>query len=238
MKRIFITLGCFIGMLVHVQPVSAQQDVMAEGFASIASVSDAVARQTLTSLRQQNPAATLEEARISIARRTARMDAIRNVAEYVHGIQFEYSQGSFAPKMTLRTEGDVDIGAATFRQLESGLVVASMRLPLPEEQRAVRRGLKTYEVTGVAPGTDEDNPLKIMRNARADALMKAVQQAISERMPGAAESGATVRGTLYIVETVGDEPGEPYRLTMRLQVLLEMPRSGHVLHDRLIQVDS
>ena len=61
----------------------------------------------------------------------------------------------------------------------------------------------------------------MMRNARADAFMKAVQQAITERVPRLAESGATVRGTLYIVETVGDEPGESYRLTMRLQVLLD-----------------
>ena len=50
--------------------------------------------------------------------------------------------------------------------------------------------------------------------------MKAVQQAITERMPRAAESGAPVQGILYIVETVGDESGESYRLTMRLQVQL------------------
>ena len=220
MKRIFITFGCLIVMLVYTQPASAQQDIVAEGYASIASVSNAIAQRTLTSMQRQNPSATLEDAKLSIAQRTARMDAIRNVAEYIHGIQFEYSQGSFAPKMTLRTEGDANIGAVTFRQLESGLVVASTRLPLAEDQRAVRLGLKTYEVTGVSSGTDEDNPLRTMRNARADAFMKAVQQAITERRPLAAESGATVRGTLYIVETVGDEPGESYRLTMRLQVLL------------------
>ena len=219
MKRKYITFGCLISILAYIQPVSAQQDVVAEGYASIAGVSDAIAQRTLTSMQQRNPSATLEEARLTITQRTARMDAIRNVAEYVHGIQFEYSQGSFAPKMTLRTEGAANIGAVTFRQLESGLVVASTRLPLSEEQRAVRRGLKTYEVTGVSSGTDEDNPLRTMRNARADAFMKAVQQAITERMPRAAESGAPVQGTLYIVETVGDEPGESYRLTMRLQVL-------------------
>ncbi len=220
MKRILITLGCLIGMLVYIQPIYAQQDVVAEGYASFAGVSNAMAQRMLTSMQQRNPSATLEQARLSISQRTARMDAIRNVAEYVHGIQFEYSQGSFSPKMTLRTEGDANIGAVTFRQLESGLVVASTRLPLAEEQRAVRRGLKTYEVTGVASGTDGENPLRTMRNARADAFMKAVQQAIAERMPRAAESGATVRGTLYIVGTVGDESGAPYRLTMRLQVLL------------------
>ena len=221
MKRTLITFGCLIGMLVYTQPISAQQDVVAEGYASIAGVSDAVAQRTLTAMQQRNPSTTLEQARLSITQRTARMDAIRNVAEYVHGIQFEYSQGSFAPKMILRTEGDANIGTVTFRQLESGLVVASTRVPLSEEQRTVRRGLKTYEVTGVASGSDEENPLRVMRNARADAFMKAVQQAITEQMPRAAESGAPVQGTLYIVETVGDESGEPYRLTMRLQVLLD-----------------
>ena len=220
MKRIFITFGCLIGMLAYIQPVSAQQGVVAEGYASIAGVSDAVSQRTLTAMQQRSSSATLEDAKLSIAQRTARMDAIRNVAEYVHGIQFEYSQGSFAPKMTLRTEGAANIGAVTFRQLESGLVVASTRLPLPEEQRQIRQRLKTYEVTGVASGTDEDNPLRTMRNARADAFMKAVQQAITERMPRAAESGAPVQGILYIVETVGDESGESYRLTMRLQVQL------------------
>jgi hypothetical protein len=207
-------------MLVYIQPLSAQSDIVAEGFASLSSVSDEVARRALTAMQQRSPSSTLDDARLVIAQRTARMDAIRNVAEYVHGIQFEYSQGSFAPKMILRTEGDANIGAVTFRQLESGLVVASTRLPLPEEQQQIRQMLRAYEVTGVAAGTDEENPLMIMRTARADAFMKAVQQAISGSRPEAAASGATVRGTLYIVETVGDEPGEPYRLTMRLQVLL------------------
>lgn len=220
MRRTIITVGCFIGMLVCIQPVSAQQNVVAEGYASIAGVSDATAQRTLTSMQQRSSSATLDDAKLSIAQRTARMDAIRNVAEYVHGIQFEYSQGSFAPKMILRTEGVANIGAVTFRQLESGLVVASTRVPMPEEQQQIRQSLKTYEVTGVSSGTDEDNPLRTMRNARADAFMKAVQQAITERMPRAAESGAPVQGTLFIVQTVGDESGESYRLTMRLQVLL------------------
>jgi len=221
MKRTSITLGCLIGMLVYIQPISAQQSVVAEGYASIAGVSNANARRALTSMQQQNPSATLDQAKLSISQRTARTDAFRNVAEYVHGIQFEYSQGSFAPKMTLRTEGAASMGAVTFRQLESGIVVASTRVPLPEKQQQIRESLKTYEVTGVTSGSDEENPLRIMRNARADAFMKAVQQAIAEQMPSAAESGATVKGTLFIVETVGDESGESYKLTMRLQVRLD-----------------
>ena len=220
MRRISF-LACLLFLQVPAGSVSAQQDIAAEGFSSPAAVSDDVARQALPSLQRRDPGATLQDAKVSVARRAARTDAIRSAAEYLHGVQFEFSQGRFTPTITTQTEGTVSMGSFTFRQLDSGMVVASMRIPLSEAQRAARRGLETYELTGIATETEGENPLMVMRTARMDAYVKAVQRAVSDSGSGALEPGATVRGTLYIVETVGDVPGEPYRLIMRLQVRLD-----------------
>jgi len=221
MKMLSAGFATIVGVLTVAPAVQAQATVIAEGYSAITVITDTAAQRTLESLRQKNPAATLAGARLAVAQRGARMEALRNAAEFLHGIDFEYSGGTFEPKMTVGTSGTVQPGGCTYRTLKSGLVVASLELPATAEISGQREGLPQYEVTGICEDEDVDSVVMAMRQARMDAVGKAVQRAIRDRDPRAQETNRVFSGTVYVLRTVEDEPGIPYRVTMVVQVKLD-----------------
>ena len=123
--------------------------------------------------------------------------------------------------MTARTTGGIQPGRYTFRTLQSGLIVASLEVRMPAEVGAAREGLRRYEVTGSCEDEQAASVVAAMRQARMDAIGKAVRQALEERYQGRVESNRTYTGTVYIVRTMEDEPGIPYRVTMEVLVRLD-----------------
>ncbi|MFC1629065.1 hypothetical protein ACFL3H_08140 [Gemmatimonadota bacterium] len=221
MKMLSAALILIVGAHAGAPAVLAQTMVIAEGYSAAAVIPDSAAQSAFESLRRQNPAATLAEARLAVAQRGARVEALRNAAEFLNGIDFEFTGGSFERKMTARTSGSIQPGGCTYRTLESGLVVASLELPATEEIRGQREGLPQYEVTGNCEDESMESVVMAMRQARMDAVEKAVRQAIRDRDPRAQGSNRVFSGTVYILRTVEDTPGIPYRVIMVVQVRLD-----------------
>lgn len=209
-----------VGTLTVAPVVQGQTTVIAEGYSAAAVVPDAAARHTLESLRQKNPAVTLTEARLVVAQRGARMEALRNAAEFLHGIDFEYTGGAFEQKLTVSTSGTVQPGRCTYRTLRSGLIVASLELQASDEVSEQREGLPRYEVMGICEDESIESVVMAMRQARLDAVQKAVRRAISDRDQRVPQSSRSYSGTIYIVRTVEDTPGVPYQVTMEVLVRL------------------
>ena len=149
------------------------------------------------------------------------MEATRNAAEFLHGIDFEYAAGTFERKMTATTSGSLRFYNMSYRILQSGLVVASLEVQVPDEFVRQREDLPRYEVTGICEDEDVGSVVMAMRQARMDAVGKAVQRAIRDRNARALESGRSFSGTVWILGTVQDEPGIPYEVTMVVQVRLD-----------------
>ncbi len=221
MKMLSAGLIMIACTLVVAPVVQTQTMVIAEGYSAITVIPDAAAQSTLESLRQKNPTATLAEARLAVAQRGARMEALRNAAEFLYGIGFEYSGGKITRTMTLRSEGTVQPGGCTYRTLRSGLVVASLEVSLPALSRENREGLPSYEVTGICEDEGVESVVMAMRQARTDAIARAVRRAVEDHNPTEPESNRVFRGKVYIVRTVEDEPGIPYQVTMVVLVRLD-----------------
>jgi len=153
------------------------------------------------------------------------MEAMRNAAEFIHGIEFEYSGGVLNRKMTASTAGALQPGRCTYRTLRSGLVVASLEVMVPGEVGRDREGLLRYVVTGRCDDEDIGSVVMAMRQARVAAIEKAVEQAIEERFRGRVDRDRVYSGTVWIVRTVEDEPGIPYQVTLEVQVKLNQLQS-------------
>jgi len=149
MKKIFINHLIFLLITVPTI-ISAQKKIVSEGFSSIELVTAERARKALEDLKKKNPQATLYDAKYSIARRSAKMDAVRNIAEYLYGIQFECKSDSFQTGLKTRTDGLIKGATCTYRVLDSGIVVATQVLTVPKEIRKKRAGLKKYRVKGLS----------------------------------------------------------------------------------------
>ncbi len=225
MKRPSTLIAPLAILCLNPAAVRAQSKIIAEGYSAAAVVTETTAQRALQSMQQKNPAATLAEARLSVAQRGARMEAMRSAAEFIYGIEFEYSAGVLDRKMTASTTGTLQPGRCTYRTLRSGLIVASLELDVPDEVGQEREGLLLYEVTGRCDDENISSVVMAMRQARVVAIVKAVEQAIAERFRGREEADRIYSGTVWILRTVEDEPGIPYQVTLEVQVKLNQLQS-------------
>ena len=209
-------LVLLILLILIVSPGILAQVYIVEGFSSMHLVSDRLAQRALNSLQRRNPQATIDDARMAIARRQASMDAMRNMAEYMNGIKFEFRGNKFHRKLVAGSKGMFRWGRYSYRVLPSGIVVATRRIELKEEIKKKRmHSLKIYQVTGVCQ-KPQANILMTMRHARMDAVSKAVAMAIQEQAPQ--NKDGAYQGTVYIVCTKKDNTAKDYQVTMELQV--------------------
>ena len=192
------------------------QSYVVEGFSSVHLVSDKLAQKILLGMQKRDPQATIEDARLRIARRQANMDAMRNMAEYLNGIKFEFKGNKLHRKMAVGSTGMFRRGQFSYRLLPSGIVIATRKISLKEEIKKKRKNLKIYQVTGVCL-KPQANILMAMRQARMDAVAKAIAMAIQDQSPQAKEDGL-YQGTVYIVCTKKDDPAKTYQVIMELQV--------------------
>lgn len=194
------------------------EDFFAEGFSSTKLVSDSLAKRYLASIRRRNPNATLEDAKIMVAKRSAMMDAMRNQAEYLNGITFEYENNTFTKKKALvtRSKGMFRFQRPNYQVLKSGTVIA--RIKIQQKNTAIakaRKNLKIYKVIGVCK-KKQKNIFMAMRQAKMNAVQQAIVRAIKNENP-ARFKGKTL-GRVYIVKTIDDRLEPYYKIKMHVQV--------------------
>ena len=198
-------------------PALYSQDFVIEGFASTKLISDKIINRSIKRLKKDYPDITSVRVRKMLAKRGAYMDAARNTLEYKKGIKFQYISGIFnkAASLRARTRGRFFGGKASYRQLPSGIVVATIKLKLNKEIKQNRSKLKIYEVEGICK-KKQVNILMELRQARMDAICKGIELAAKDN--NMQIEGKILKGKVYVIKTITDSLDKPYKVKIKLQV--------------------
>lgn len=204
-----------------VLPISAQEKIIMEGVSSVTLFTDESAEEVLPIVRRTKPEATLQEAKLYLAKKVAARDARRNLAEYVYGIDVKIENGKFVFDISPFADFMPDTGEYTYRVLSSGIVIAQRELlKVPDEIEGRREGLEPFEIMGQAL-KESDNILFLHRQAKLNAVENAFKKILQEKHPEVLENKQDAQGKVYILETLSDKGGTPYQVTIK--VLVELP---------------